>query len=1068
MFLFDITLGNSANGPTDGFNQLFEAEGKVESLESLLRSLYMKEDYDFDPNTEGNQANPYVDNTNLEAVKQELSVAREAELNILYTQGDSLDHDPSARLNEIRTSEITAEQQIQELQLKLDELMASIQNVSMEPQEEGTEITPLPNEEVLQLQDQLTRMTSYRNELSSSDKFWDSLVNIHKEYQSNVYKENFFNGQAIDGESQGGYNTLTAFEDMLYQIQSGNTGINFSFNSQSIQSFDNLFREIDDGDSTNDQEQIRQKIVDLKKNVISSIPTIQNETWFKEFLQSNTATLNRIDETTLALQKQTEDLHNAFMAMVTGESSEITLGGVTYKSADEIKAQIINNTVYLQDLTSNKEFLSKISSIAALEGDAQGSLIVDSAYSFDSDVENATKLREETEAKYRTIELEHIIENDFDALKELNATLKQIESTNTGDASQVREQISKLKTDILNNLAEAKDNPELKSLLQSAADEFGVNNDSKQASQAKLDQLHDAFISMVKGDITQVTVAGVVYKSVDQIKEQILNTTTYLQELNNNSDFSQQMKKIIGSTGDDTTELINNTIAGLQSESVTFQKLEQTTLAEYRTLELETLITQDFDKLDALELALKGGDGENLDEVRRDILDVKTALLDNLLEAKENPELKPLLEDASKRFDSLSLESQAQSNNLNALQFAFISMMAGGSAIVNGTAYQDPESLKAELLKTNSYLMDINAEKDFFLQIGNILSSDDKDADAEMLAELRTDISSDFENNQNLADLASLDYRSMELRGLLTTRMIGRIPNYEVAGVDNQSVDDINNALKQVAEEEARLREQFNLQDENSTVNQIFARIMDQMVDSRVTDLQNTQNYLEQSQNQFYEMARNLGYIAPQSFYFEDPNLVAVRLELNKVQDYQNQTNDLQTYWDKIIAESNQATPAEAPATVQIKPMALRSAPPPPSTETKPTESNTTETSTTQNNTPDAFKAITLTNQQNVIGLTQIFDLVSDRDSVESLKTRHEQIKEELEYLVNRLESLDKNSPGYQAERQKLMGSITDLQSALSGLVQQMGKSSLLENIGKSVKEAISQASIYQRIYSNF
>lgn len=1038
----------------------------------------MKEDYDFDPNTEGNQANPYVDNTNLEAVKQELSVAREAELNILYTQGDSLDHDPSARLNEIRTSEITAEQQIQELKLKLDELMASIQSISTEPQEEGTEtpppqegetqVNPLQNEEILQLQDQLNRLTSYKNELSSSDKFWDSLVNIHKEYQSNVYKENFFNGQAINGESQGGYNTLTAFEDMLYQIQSGNTGVNFSFNSQSIESFDNLFREIDDGDTSNDQEQIRQKIVDLKKNVISNIPTIQNETWFKEFLESNTSTLNRIGETTLSLQKQTEDLHKAFMAMITGESSEITLDGVTYKSSDEIKAQIINNTVYLQDLNLNKEFLSTISSIAGLEGDAQGSLIIDSANGFDSDVENATRLREETETKYRTIELQNALEEDLNSVEELTAALQGFENGDGGDIESVREQLLKVKTDILNNISEAMGNPELKALLEKMMGEFGQNDPAREASQTKLEELQKAFVSMVRGDSNEITIAGVTYNSADEIKAQILRTTSFIQGLDNDDAFSKQLKAIMGASGDDRTELINNVIGDFETESTTFQKLEQTTLAECRTLELKTLINQDFDRLTALELALKGGDGENLDEVRESIVDVKTALLDNLLEAKENPELRTLFEDASKKFDSLSLESQAQTQNLSSLQYAFIAMMAGGSAVVNGTAYQDPESLKNELLKTNSYLMDVNADRDFFLQIGNILNSDDSDADAEMLAELRSDISSTFENNQNLEDLASLDYRSMELRGLLTTRMVGRVPNYEVAGVNNQSVDDINNALKQVTAEEALLREQFGLQSENSTINQMFAHLMDQMVDSRVLDLQNTQSYLEQSQNQFYEMARNLGYMAPTSFYFEDPNLVAVRLELSRVQEYQNQTNELQTYWDKIITESNEAAPAETLPKVKITTQALRSAPPPPATETKPTESDTTETSTTQNNTPDAFKAITLTNQQNVSGLTQIFDLVSDRDSVESLKTRHEQIRDELEYLINKLESLDKNSPAYQAERNKLMGSITDLQSALSGLVQQMGKSSLLENIGKSVKEAISQASIYQRIYSNF
>ena len=109
MFLLSTILGTSSNGPTDGFSQLFETENKIEGLEELLKNAYLGGSSDVN---------------SIDTIKQQLAQARQEESSFLSTFGDSLEHDPSVRYDEIKSDELAAEQRVTELQTSLEKLKA--------------------------------------------------------------------------------------------------------------------------------------------------------------------------------------------------------------------------------------------------------------------------------------------------------------------------------------------------------------------------------------------------------------------------------------------------------------------------------------------------------------------------------------------------------------------------------------------------------------------------------------------------------------------------------------------------------------------------------------------------------------------------------------------------------------------------------------------------------------------------------------------------------------------------------------------------------------------------------
>lgn len=655
MFLLNTIFGSSNTGPIDGFNKLFETENKVEELEALLKSIYM---------------GGTLDDATIDAVKQQLAQAMGEEFSLLQTLGDTFEHDPSVRYNEIKSDEVLLEQKIKELQAKLDTLNTA---PVISENDDAKAIALVEREkEIAKVTEELNRLTSYKAELTNSDKFWSELTSSHKQFEVSMQrKDEFFNGSKTDGVSSGGYNRLLELEGLLQYLEGGGNGSEYDTNKdmngiQLVQNINNL----------NDKNEIRDKIIKLKTELLNEIPTIKNETWFKTFLDGSGDSLTKIDTEAQTLQKKINDLNKAFTSMIAGEVNEISIGGVLYKDISGIKDQISRTNSYLLDLDGSKSFINQIKNIASA-------------------------------------------------------------------------------------------------------------NDTNKA-----------------------------------------------------------------------------------------------------------------------------------------------------------------IEDAKK-------------------------------------------SLLSELTKSSQ------AEQ-----------------------------------------VTSAMYRTMELQGLLTNLNVDRKISSVISGVDNSNVDAVEEALNAAKENEARLREESGITTENTSAFSLtFARKMNELVGDRISDLQGFESYLTQANQTFYRMIRSLGYMSPDSYYFDNPNLVAVRMNLQRVEEYKKGMDEIEAYWVKIVKDNNE-NPAPS----------------------KPVADKTSETA----------KILTARTEKKVSNFREIFDFVSDRDSVEYLESREASIKDEIEFQVSRLNALVNSSPTFTSDKQKAVDKIGELKSSLRNIIQQKSNATLMEQIGNSVKETLSKESIYHGIYSSY
>ena len=641
MFLLNTIAGSSPAGPTDSSSQLLQAENKIQSLESLLKSIFMGGD----PNS-----------ADIDSINQQLAQAREDECNILNIQGDSLEHDPSAYYNGIKNDELLIEQQIQELQTKLNQLE--------------------PNTDITQLTKELNKLTTYRKELEDSDNFWGGLTAAHKQFEVSMQKKDEF---------FGGYNKLTELEGLLSFLESGKNGNEFDIdpNTTGIQTAQNIT-------NLNDKDEIRNQITKLKTDLLDEISSVKDETWFKSFLDSSGESLSKIDEGTQALQEKINNLNQVFISMASGDLKECNTGGVTYSSISAVEGQLLRSTSYLQDLINTGSFINQIKNITSADSDTQAGLIADAK----------------------------------------------------------------------------------KSLL---------------------------------------------------------------------------------------------------SEQKKYSQIDQVTSAMYKTMELEGLLT-----------------------------------------------------------------------NLNTAT----------------------ESM------------------------------------------------------------------------------------FKIDGVDNNDISAVTEVLKTAKENETKLREESGITPETAAETSLaFTKKMNELVSGRINELNMVEQYLTQASQVFYKMIETLGSSAPDSFYFEDPNLTAIRMEIKRVGDYKTEMSETEAYWNKIVSNNTTA-----------KPVAGNQSPPAVTLASKPSSPPQP---------PAAVKSFAESSGKKISNLMEIFDMVDQGESVEELKSREASITQEIKSLTSKLKTLFGSPTASPSDKQKVLDTIGELKSTLSGIQQDMSHASLMGQIGNSVKETLSKESIYQNIYSS-
>ena len=367
-------------GPDDSSSLLSSIQDKVGQLEDLLASVLLKTQYDYDPDQEGLQPYPGIDNGDLTSIQESLSLARKEQYD-LTEQMAPIDVDPLLRLDEIEESRLLTDKKISELQTQLEEVMGVNNN---EPSEE--EVNNLET-----LQDELNRMLSYRNELKNSQTFWNDLVDYQKEYEAVMLKNSFFDGTSVDGQSTGGFNTLVQLEALLQHLESGNDGSQFD---GTVEGLSNL----------NDKTEVRQKIAELQTELLGKIESVQNEEWYQDFLNNSQTNLTRVDTETTDLQKKLDELNKAFISMITGSTQEAKIGDQTYTSTQDLKEQIIRTSSYLEELNGQKSFFGDVLKISNADSDSVNSMVDESGQQILARVENYAKADELTSAQYTTME----------------------------------------------------------------------------------------------------------------------------------------------------------------------------------------------------------------------------------------------------------------------------------------------------------------------------------------------------------------------------------------------------------------------------------------------------------------------------------------------------------------------------------------------------------------------------------------------------------------------------------------------------------------------------------------
>jgi len=423
-------------------------------------------------------------------------------------------------------------------------------------------------------------------------------------------------------------------------------------------------------------------------------------------------------------------------------------------------------------------------------------------------------------------------------------------------------------------------------------------------------------------------------------------------------------------------------------------------------------------------------------EIKDKIVKLKTELLDKVPAIKNDAWFKSFINGSGDSLAKMDGETQTLQKKIDDLNQAFISIISGELSEVNigGVLYKDISGIKDQIFKTTSYMQDLSSYKSFLNQIKSTSSSDiDKTVE-----DAKKNILLEAEKSSQAEKVTSAMYRTMELEGLLTSLNTARQASYSVDGVDNSDADAVSQALDEAKTNETRLREESGLTSQSDSLfNLTFARKMNELVGGRINDLQSVEQYLTQVSQKFYSITKSLGSAAPGSFSFEDPTLVAVRMELQRVEEYKKGTDEIQAYWNKIIGDSNKQT--ETP-------------------QTKP------KTTTTQ----DIAKTLAASNERKISSLKEIFDFLSDSNSVESLQSREVSIRQEIESQIKKLNGLINSSPTFTSDKQKTFDMIGELRSVLSSIIQQKSYSRLMGQIGNSVKETLSRELINQGIYSGY
>lgn len=404
-------------------------------------------------------------------------------------------------------------------------------------------------------------------------------------------------------------------------------------------------------------------------------------------------------------------------------------------------------------------------------------------------------------------------------------------------------------------------------------------------------------------------------------------------------------------------------------------------------------------------------------------LKIRTELLDKIPAIKNEAWFKIFLEDAEKSISKINEDTQSLQKQLDELNQTFISILAGDSDKSN-------QDIKDQILKAINSLSSLNNEKNFLNQIKNIASAD-SDSESKVLDDAKKGIASDLQKSLQTEQVFAAMYKRMELQALETVLMVRGEPTYKIPGVEN-NLEAITEALNAAKADEAKLRDQSGITlESNAAVNLTFAKKMNEIVDRRITDLKDAEQFLIEANQIFYKMLKAAGYPAPDSFYYEDPNLITTKLDLQKVEEYKKGMEQLEAYWNQVMIDNKLIN------TLQLA-----------------------------NNTSPSIKAIVKGTEKKVIDLKAIFDFMSDRESVESLESRESSVKYEIETEIKKLASLISNSPTYITDRKHILDKVAGLKASLSSIIQQKSYSKLMSQIEGSVKESLSKESIFQSIYS--
>ena len=503
-------------------------------------------------------------------------------------------------------------------------------------------------------------------------------------------------------------------------------------------------------------------------------------------------------------------------------------------------------------------------------------------------------------------------------------------------------------------------------------------------------------------------------KEIKELQEELDRMTTYQKELSGSDTFwgtiiRQQDELKVNFYKDDFLNGTNNT-GGYN-----------------RLLELESTLKN-----------YESGKGTEADfqKINEEITRLRTELISKIPNIKDTDYFKEIF--AAEPVQKFTQEQELVQKKVQEMEKALTELLSGSvtEIKIGETTYKDIDSLKAQLLKTNSYLQSLGETVSFYTRMESFANTPNpiKDADLE---DAKNEVRLRAETSTKTDNYNAVKYQTMLLEAVKISVEMGIIPSFAPDDLNLDNSDSLDKEINTLKEKEAKLKGELGLtESSDANLRLSFETAMNNSLNLRIADLEKTKEILDEATRYFAELLKNSETPVPDSYYHKDPYLIYVTSEIERLQQYKQTRDDIQTYWEKIVGTDPNNNP-DKPKPEDIKD-------------------------------PKSLKSIQTNSRTTITNLRYLFDIISDRESLEMLEGEERRIIGEIEYELGKAKNDYKNHPLFSPQKNPSLDKVTELRSSLRNVLQLKSHALFMSQLESSVKESISKESVMNTIYSQY